>query len=83
MSSMTITTTPFHRVAIDLVCPFNPPLTRGNRYILTMVDYGTRWPEAVALKDISTITVAEALLDIFSRIGFPQEILRDQVLNLL
>lgn len=41
MSSMAVTITPFRRVAIDLVGPFNPPSTRGNRYILTMVDYGT------------------------------------------
>lgn len=75
MSSMTKTTTSFHRVAIDLVGSYNPPSTRRNRYTLTMVDDGTRWSEAVALKDISAIAIAEALLDMFSRLGFLQEML--------
>ncbi|XP_053400680.1 uncharacterized protein LOC128557380 [Mercenaria mercenaria] len=51
---------------------------KGNRYILTVVDYATRYPEAVALPRIETERVAEALLDIFSRVGFPSEILSDR-----
>uniref|UniRef100_A0A8C5MQV2 Integrase catalytic domain-containing protein n=1 Tax=Leptobrachium leishanense TaxID=445787 RepID=A0A8C5MQV2_9ANUR len=50
----------------------------GKKYILTVVDYATRYPEAVALRDIHTETVAGALLQIFYRVGFPQEILSDQ-----
>ena len=34
-------------------------------------------PEAVPLKKIDTETVAEALVDIFSRLGVPEEILSD------
>ena len=45
--------------------------------MLTLVDYATRYPEAVALAKIGTETVAEALLGIFARVGFPQEILSD------
>ena len=33
--------------------------------------------EAVPLKNIDTETVAEAMFDMFSRVGFPQEILHD------
>lgn len=51
---------------------------RGNRYILTMVDYATRYPEAVALKSVEAETVAEALVTLFSRVGIPAEILSDQ-----
>lgn len=43
--------------------------------MLTLVDYATRYPEAVALKVIETERVAEALVDIFSRIGVPQEMI--------
>jgi len=43
---------PFKRVAVDLVGPIAPVTDRGNRYILTMVDYATRCPEATALKSI-------------------------------
>ena len=48
-----------------------------NRYILTMVDYATRYPEAIALLSIETERVAEALVDMFSRLGIPEEMLTD------
>jgi len=70
--------TPFKRIAVDLVGPIFPATTRGHRYILTVVDYATRYPEAIPLKRIDTTTVAEALLSIFSRVGVPSEILSDQ-----
>ena len=50
----------------------------GHQYILTLVDYATRYPEAVPLKKISTEAVAEALLDIYIRLGIPEEVLTDQ-----
>ena len=67
----------FKRVAIDLVGPIGPPSEDGHRYILTLVDFATRYPEAVPLKKIDIETVAEALVDIFSRLGAPEEILSD------
>ena len=70
--------TPFKRIALDLVGPIHPPSDRGNRYILTIMDYATRYPDATALANIDTITVAEALVDMYSRIGVPSEILSDQ-----
>ncbi|MES9884825.1 MAG: integrase zinc binding domain-containing protein, partial [Sedimenticola sp.] len=63
--------TPFSRVAVDLIGPIHPPTEKGNRFILTMVDYATRYPEAVALKYIDTERVAEALFEMFSRVGVP------------
>uniref|UniRef100_A0A8C5M6R2 Gypsy retrotransposon integrase-like protein 1 n=1 Tax=Leptobrachium leishanense TaxID=445787 RepID=A0A8C5M6R2_9ANUR len=69
---------PFRRVAVDLIGPLAVPSITGKKYILTVVDYATRYPEAVALRDIHAETVAGALLQIFSRVGFPQEILSDQ-----
>ena len=68
---------PFKRVSIDLVGPIGPSSEDGHRYILTLVDFATRYPEAVPLKNIDTETVAEALVDIFSRLGVPEEILSD------
>ena len=68
---------PFQRVNMDLVGPIQPISDRGNRYILTVVDYATRYPEAVALPNIETVTVAEALIDIYSRVGVPREVLSD------
>ena len=41
------------------------------------MNYATRYPETVPLKNIETETVAEALLDMYSRLGIPKEILSD------
>ena len=73
---------PFKRVTIDLIGPISPSSEAGHRYILTLVDHATRYPEAVPLKNIETRTVAEALVDILGLgLGFlegtPEEILSD------
>ena len=44
---------------------------------MTLVDFATCYLEAVPLKNIDTETVAEALVDIFSCLGVPEEILSD------
>ena len=78
LASVPLIGTPFDRVAIDLVGPFTPASDEGHRYILTLIDIATRFPEAVPLKDITSVAVAEALFQIFSRMGFPKEILSDR-----
>ena len=40
---------PFKRVAVDLIGPITPASDKGHRYVLTLVDYETRFPEAVPL----------------------------------
>jgi hypothetical protein len=55
-----------------------PLSSSGYRYILTLVDFATRYPEAVPLKRIETVDVAEALISIFARVGLPREILSDR-----
>jgi len=78
LGNMPLIDEPFKRVAVDLIGPLQPVSDRGNRFILTLVDYATRYPEAVALPGIETVQVAEALVDIFSRVGVPREMLTDQ-----
>ena len=75
--AMPIIGEPFARVAIDLVGPL-PMSGRKHRLILTLVDCATRYPEAIPMKGIDTIECAEELVNIFSRIGIPQEILSDR-----
>lgn len=79
LGKMPIVDIPFRRVAIDIVGPLVPITDKGNRYVLTLVDYATRYPEAVALPSIETERVAEALIEVFCRVGFPREILTDRV----
>lgn len=69
--------TPFARIAMDLVGPLERSQT-GHRYILVICDYATRYPEAFPLRKISARPIAHALLQLFSRVGIPQEILTDQ-----
>ena len=69
---------PFQRVAVDLVGPILPTTECGHRYILELVNYPTRYPEAVPIETIEAEAVAEKLLGIYSRLGFPKEILTDQ-----
>ena len=60
------------------------PLSRtkaGNKFILTIVDDTTRFPEAYALKSCDAENVANALMDMFSRVGVPRTILTDQGTN--
>ena len=77
LGDMPLIDMPFRRVAVDLVGPISPPSEKGHRYILTLVDYATRYPEAVPLKNIETETVAQALMDMYSRLGIPEEVLSD------
>ena len=78
LMKMPLIDTPFKRVAVDIVGPIHPMPDRHNRYILTIVDYATRYPEAIPLKSVTTVEVAEAMVDMFSRLGVPEEILSDQ-----
>ena len=73
---------PFSRVAMDIVGSL-PRSQAGNRYILVLCDYATRYPEAVPLKSIDAEHVAEELIKIFARVGAPQEILTDQGSNFM
>ncbi|GFR63927.1 Gypsy retrotransposon integrase-like protein 1 [Elysia marginata] len=70
--------TTFKRVAMDIVGPINPPSEAGHIFSLTLKDYATRYAEAVPLRKIDIETVAEALVDIYSRLGVPEEVLSDQ-----
>ena len=77
LQKMPLIDKPFKRVAINLVGPFSPPSEQGHRYILTPVDFATRYSEVVPLKNIDNETVAEALVNISCRLGVPEEILSD------
>ena len=65
-------------MSVDIVGPVYPASNRGHRYILTMIDHASRYPEAVCLKYITAESVAEGLVSVFCRVGIPKEILSDQ-----
>ena len=74
---------PMQRIAMDIVGPF-PETRRGNRYILVIGDYFTKWKEAFPIKDMEAATVARCLVDEvirFCRLGVPDTIHTDQGKN--
>ncbi|XP_069975057.1 uncharacterized protein [Penaeus vannamei] len=78
LKPMPLISEPFERVAVDIVGPIHPRASDGCKYILTLVDFSTRWPEAVPLRNIDAVTVAEAMVEIFCRIGIPRQVLSDR-----
>jgi len=77
MGKLPLARTPFSMICVDIIGPICP-FSEGYRYILTTIDMCTRFPEAVPLKDSNASTVAEALLEIFSRVGLPYKVYSDR-----
>ena len=71
---------PFKRIAMDIVGPL-PHSRSGNQYILVICDHATRHPETVPLHRTNAQHVAEELVELFSRVGVPSDILTDQANN--
>ena len=80
MKPIEVIAVPFHMVGVDIIGPL--VRTRaGNRYILTLIDYFTKYTEAIPLPNQEAETVARALEEIFARHGMPAVILTDQGSN--
>ena len=77
-----IVTRPFQRIGMNIMRPL-PRTQRGNRFILTICDYATRYPEAVALPSVEAPRIARELVHLCSRMGIPDEILTDQGTNFM
>ncbi|XP_062594943.1 uncharacterized protein LOC134256302, partial [Saccostrea cucullata] len=80
MVNTPIITDPFSKIAMDIVGPLNRT-TQGNKYILTVIDEATRYPEAFALPSCEAERIADTLITLFSRVGIPKTILTDQGSN--
>lgn len=68
---------PFERIDMDLVGPVVKS-ARGHQHILVILDYATRYPEAIPLRNTSAKAIAKELVQVFSRVEIPKEILPDQ-----
>jgi len=71
------------RVALDVLGPL-PDSDRGNKYILIIGDYFSKWTEAYAIpnQEATLTTVARMLVEEFvARFGMPMQIHSDQGRN--
>ena len=82
MVSMSLVKLPFQQIAMDVVGPL-PCTQRGNGFILTICDYATHYPEAIAPPSVEAPRVAKELVNLFSHVGVPDEILTDQGTNFM
>ena len=67
---------------MDIVGPLKRS-KKGNKYILVLMDYATKWPEAFPLRNILTETIVEHLIEVITRLGVPSEVLTDKGTNFI
>eukprot|EP00731_Ephydatia_muelleri_P013103 Em0007g413a len=69
---------PLQRVAMDILGPL-AETEKGNKYILVIGDYFTKWKEAYPLPNMEAMTVARHLVSEFMcRFGVPEQLHSDQ-----
>lgn len=61
-----VISTPWERITLDVVGPL-PRSRKGYRYILTIIDHASRYPEAIPLKRIDARSTCEALIPVLAR----------------
>lgn len=64
------------KLGLDIVGPdmSAPP---QNRFMISLVDYHSKWPEVAFSATVTTNVVIDFLLSVFSREGYPREIVTD------
>ena len=62
----------WEKVGIDITGSF-----QGGQYCLVLVDYYSRYPEVEILQSITSTTIINRLIKIFSVHGFPEELISD------
>lgn len=65
---------PMERVGLDIVGPF-PVSNHGNKYILVVTDYFTRWVESYPMSNAETTTIVDLFITYFYYVGlgFPDK----------
>ncbi len=67
LHSLPVISEPFSRIAMDIFGPLNRT-KKGNRYILVVIDYATKWLEAYA-------SITELNLDGIRPVPYPKKLI--------
>lgn len=74
----TTVTEAWEKIGVDLMGPL-PQSKKGNKYLLVIIDYFTKWIEMFPLKDSKTQKITSILKnEIFTRFGVPRELVSDR-----
>ena len=71
-------TFPFHKKFSDRNWFGHYAPSQGYKYILTVCDFFTKWPELIAIQDKKATTIARELYVLFTRYGCPDVIISDR-----
>jgi hypothetical protein len=68
----------FEKLGCDILGPL-PTTSRGNRYVILVQDYFTKWVEGIAVPNVTSDVLERFLFeDVFCRYGIPSELITDQ-----
>ncbi|UYV66448.1 hypothetical protein LAZ67_4001712 [Cordylochernes scorpioides] len=67
---------PWTKLGLDIVGPFIDS-DIGFRFAITLIDYTSKWPEVFSTNKTTSKVIINFLEDVFSREGFPREIVTD------
>ena len=70
----------FTQVMIDVVGPL-PPTSAGNKYLFTIMDVTTRYPEAIPVQSIHAKVIVKYVVSFFTHFGMPKKLQSDRDVN--
>jgi hypothetical protein len=71
---------PFQQWGLDFIREIHPPYSGQHKWILTAMDYFTKWIEAVPSRQATDSVIIKFLENnILSRFGFPRKIINDNI----
>ena len=76
MQSVPLPNKCWEKVGIDIVGP-DYSATPDCRFAITLIDYHSKWPEVAFVNKVGTEEIIDFLKTVFSREGFPMELVSD------
>jgi hypothetical protein len=69
---------PFRGWAMDMIGKINPSSSKGRQYILAIIEYFTKWMDAIPMKLVATKDVINFVMEhVIRKFGIPQTITTD------